>query len=152
MNDKITPDKVAQAVKDFWKAFAGRSARALAEFYSADASIFGIEGTRSELVRLASARREREYFNRHAKVTIHTDFVDVRLLCDTAAVATYSFHFHAANVGAASGKTLERSIPHGRATQIFELTTEGTLVIVHEHLSSADIRKESEAKQESAGA
>jgi ketosteroid isomerase-like protein len=66
----------------------------------------------------------------------------VRLLNDTTALATCSFHFDATNVGLASGKVQERHITHGRATHVFQLDEAGKLLIVHEHLSSSDIRKD----------
>ena len=142
MNDKLSPEKVTQAVRDFWNTFSGSFPEALADFYAPDATIFGVEGTRPELAKLAMARRAREYFGRRAKITARPDAVEVKVLADTVAIATYCFHFNAVNVGAASGKTVQRTIPHGRATQIFQLNREGKIVIIHEHLSSADIRKE----------
>jgi ketosteroid isomerase-like protein len=142
VNHKLSPEKVTQAVRDFWNTFSGSSPEALADFYAPDATIFGVEGTRIELSRLAMARRAREYFDRRAKITARPDAVDVKVIAESVAIATYCFHFNAVNVGAAPGKTVQRTIPHGRATQIFHLDREGKIVIIHEHLSSADIRKE----------
>ena len=141
MDEKISPHQVSQAVRDFWKAFANSAGTELSAFYAPDASVFGVEGPRSELVRLALARRQREYFDRHARLNVELGMIDVRLLNEYTAVATYTFTFRASNVSGASGKTQDRHIEHGRATQLFQMESGGKPVIVHEHLSSADIRK-----------
>ncbi|HET7205016.1 MAG TPA: DUF4440 domain-containing protein [Terriglobales bacterium] len=142
MASELTQESVLQAVRDFWKAFSGNSFQALADLYSPDANVFGVEGARAELARLALTRRQREYFDRHAKLLARPGAIDVRVLGDSNAIATYSFEFSASNVGSVSGKSLDRAIRHGRATQIFQKGENGELLIVHEHLSSADIKKE----------
>jgi ketosteroid isomerase-like protein len=142
MSLQANEEQVVTAVRDFWKTFCGSDPASLAEHYSPEAVLFGVEGTRSEPVRLALARRQREYFQGHAQLKFELGLIEVQLLTPTLALATYTFSFHAANVAVAGGKPRERQIAHGRATQIFELTADGRLLIVHEHLSSSDIRKE----------
>ena len=142
MNTKLTNDQVSQAVRDFWKAFGNDSPQALADFYAPDATLFGVEGPRPEPARLALLRRQREYFDRHARLSVEPSLVEAHLLNDTTALAVYTFTFHASNVIAATGKTQERHIANGRASQIFQLSPDGRPLIVHEHLSSSDIRKE----------
>ena len=142
MNMKLAKDRVNQAVRDFWKAFGNGSPQSLADFYAPDATLIGVEGPRPELARLALLRRQREYFERHARLSVEPSLVEVQLLNDNTALAVYTFTFHASNVIAATGKTQERHIANGRASQIFQLSPDGHLLIVHEHLSSADIRKE----------
>ncbi len=142
MSPKLTKDQVTQAVRDFWKAFGSSSPQSLADFYAPDATLFGVEGPRAEPVRLALLRRQREYFERHVRLRVEPGAVEVQLLNDTTALAVYTFTFHASNVIAATGKTQDRHIANGRASQIFQLSPEGRALIVHEHLSSSDIRKE----------
>ena len=142
MNTKLAKDQVSQAVQDFWKAFGSGAPQSLADFYAPDATLFGVEGPRPELARLALLRRQREYFERHARLSVEPGLVEIQLLNETTALAVYTFTFHASNVIAATGKTQERHIANGRASQIFQLRPDGRLLIVHEHLSSADIRKE----------
>lgn len=142
MGTQTNEEQVVTAVRDFWKAFCGSDPASLAEHYSPEAVLFGVEGTRSEPVRLALARRQREYFEHRAQLKFELGAIEVQSLNPTLALATYTFSFHAANVAVAGSKPRERQITHGRATQIFELTADGTLLIVHEHLSSSDIRKE----------
>lgn len=139
MNMKLTKDQVSQAVRDFWKAFGDGTPQSLADFYAFDASLFGVEGPRPEPVRLALLRRQREYFERHARLRVEPGLVDVQMLSDTSALAVYTFTFHASNVTAATGKAEERHIANGRASQIFQLSPDGRPLIVHEHLSSGDI-------------
>jgi ketosteroid isomerase-like protein len=142
MNTKLTKDQVSQAVRDFWRAFGSGSPQSLADFYAPDATLFGVEGPRPEPGRLALLRRQREYFDRHARLSVEPGLVEVHLLNDTTALAVYTFTFHASDVIAATGKTQERHIANGRASQIFQLGPDGRPLIVHEHLSSADIRKD----------
>lgn len=142
MNTKLTKDEVHQAVGDFWKAFGNDSPQSMGDFYAPDATLFGVEGPRLELARLALLRRQREYFERHARLSVEPGPVEVHLLNDITALAVYTFTFHASNVIAATGKTQERHIANGRASQIFQLSPDGRPLIIHEHLSSADIRKE----------
>ena len=142
MPEQLTSERLTQAVKDFWKAFSNNSQRLLTDFYAPDATLFGVEGARAELARLAQTRREREYSGGQAKITIELGSIDVRLLGDTAGIAMYGFCFRATNVNSVLGKVVERTIAHGRATQIFQLDHAGRPMILHEHLSSADIRKQ----------
>jgi ketosteroid isomerase-like protein len=142
MNTKLAKDQVSQAVRDFWKAFGNGSPQSLAEFYAPEATLFGVEGPRPEPARLALLRRQREYFERRAQLNVKLGLMEVLVLNDTTALAVYTFTFHASNVIAATGKTQERHIANGRASQIFQLSPDGRPLIVHEHLSSSDIRKE----------
>ncbi len=142
VDEKLTPERVTLVVKEFWQAFSSGSPARLTALYFPDATLFGVEGSRAELARLALARREREYFNHGAKVTVQTGLIDVRMLSDNTALTTYGFQFRASNVGSASGKATDRTITHGRATQISYADRDGKVVILHEHLSSADIKKD----------
>jgi ketosteroid isomerase-like protein len=57
------------------------------------------------------------------------------MLEDSAAVASYTFQFHAVRT-TATGK-MEENIRHGRATQVFGYDPDGKLRIFHEHFSVA---------------
>lgn len=142
MNTQTNPEQVLSTVRSFWKAFCSSNPTSLAEFYSPEAVVFGVEGARAEPVRLAMARRQREYFEHRSQLRIDLGPIEVQLLSPTLALATYTLSFHATNVAVAGGRPRERQIPHGRATQVFELDRDGKLLIMHEHFSSSDIRKE----------
>jgi ketosteroid isomerase-like protein len=133
----ISADEVRAAVKLFWDVFCAKSADALANFYAHESSVFGSQGTRSEPGRLAAARRQREYFHNLSVLKVETGPIDVVLVGEYAAIASYTFKFHASKVANMLGKTVEESIEQGRATQIFVQDSTGTLRIVHEHLSVA---------------
>lgn len=136
---KLTADQIRAEVQRFWNAFAGKDAQALAEFYAHESSVFGSSATRSEPGRLAATRRQREYFGAHSTVKATLGVIDVVVLADgAAAVAAYTFQFHASKVMTALGSTAEESIRNGRATQVFAFDPDGKLRIFHEHLSTPD--------------
>jgi len=136
---KLTADQVRAEVQRFWNAFAGKDAQALEEFYAHESSVFGSDATRSEPGRLAATRRQREYFGAHSTVKATLGMVEVIMLADgAAAVADYTFQFHASKVMTALGSTTEENIKHGRATQIFAFDPDGKVRIFHEHLSTVD--------------
>lgn len=142
MDSQTNQEQVLSTVRSFWKAFCSSNPATLAEFYSPEAVVFGVEGARAEPIRLAMARRQREYFDHRSQLRIDLGPIEVQLLSPTLALATYTLSFHATNVAVAGAPPRERQIPHGRATQVFALDREGNLLIMHEHFSSSDIRKE----------
>jgi ketosteroid isomerase-like protein len=138
---QVTADLIRGEVQRFWNAFAGKDAAALAEFYAHESSVFGSDATRSEPGRLAATRRQREYFGAHSTVKATLGTIEVIVLADAgAAVAEYTFEFHASKVMTAMGTPAEENIKHGRATQVFAFDPEGKLRIFHEHLSTVDKR------------
>jgi len=69
---------------------------------------------------------------------VHLGAIEVVMLGDESAVASYTFQFHATKVANLLGKGKEEDIQQGRATQVFTRDVEGKLRIVHEHLSTVD--------------
>jgi ketosteroid isomerase-like protein len=136
--EKLTPEQVQVEVRRFWSAFMDKNADELMAFYSAESCVFSSVAPRSEPGRLAAARRQREYFHKNANILATTGPVEVILLGDRAAVATYTFTFHATRIGGATGNVSEEDIRHGRATQVFILDHDGKARIVHEHLSAIE--------------
>jgi hypothetical protein len=136
--EKLTAEQVQLEVRRFWNVFMDKNAEELMEFYSAESSVFSSVSTRPEPGRLAAARRQREYFQRDAAIRATTGSVDVVMLSDRAAVASYTFQFHATRVEGADKHTTEEDIKHGRATQVFILDHENKIRIVHEHLSAIE--------------
>ena len=139
---RINSEDVRSEVTRFWNVFTSKAPELLEAFYAPDATVFASFGNRVEPGRLAVARRKREYFNKQTSVKVHLGPIDVQLLDDLAAVATYTFNFHGLGILAGSNRDAEETIENGRATQIFVLDPEGRLRILHEHLSSADTRDE----------
>jgi ketosteroid isomerase-like protein len=108
------------------------------DFYSAESTVFSSLSARPEPGRLAAARRQREYFHKSANVRATPANIDVVMLGERAGVAGYTFRFHATRVEGADKHSAQEDITHGRATQVFILDHDGTIRIVHEHLSSID--------------
>src|SRR3954462_95145 len=133
LSHKINADQVKAEVQRFWNVFVNKDADQLTDFYAAEATVFSSLSSRPEPGRLAAARRQREYFHARAALRASVAALDVVVLNDTAAVASYTFQFHAMrNAGTAS--QIEENITNGRATQVFILDLDGKTLIVHEHL------------------
>ncbi|HWR16441.1 MAG TPA: nuclear transport factor 2 family protein [Terriglobales bacterium] len=135
----LSIDEVRAEVTRFWNVFTSKASDLLEEFYAPDASVFASSSARSEPGRLAVARRKREYFDKQSSVRVQVGYIEVQLLSDDAAVASYTFQFHANRIAAGAGNAVEEDIQHGRATQVFLVDSDHKLRIVHEHFSvSAD--------------
>ena len=131
----LSPETVRAEVARFWNAFTTKSADALEEFYAHESSVFGSAANRSEPGRLAATRRRREYFTPQSTLRSQTGIVDVVMVGDHAAVASYTFQFYATKVASVLSKASEERITNGRATQVFGLDADGKVRIYHEHFS-----------------
>lgn len=138
MPGKLTADEVQAEVQRFWSIFAGKSPEGLKRFYAGESSVFGSSSTRAEPGSLAAMRRQREYFTPQTTIKAQLGAIEVVMLGEGSAVASYTFQFHATKVAGLATKGQEEDIQHGRATQVFARDAEGTLRIVHEHLSTVD--------------
>lgn len=133
---KLSAEHVQAEVQRYWSAFTSKDAAQLMEFYSPEATVFGSGTARPEPGRLAAARREREYFHSKSALRAQVGMIDVVLLGDSAAVASYTFQFHANRAGALNTENIQEDIQNGRATQVYSFDPEGHLRIVHEHFST----------------
>jgi len=135
VRNKLSSDEIKAEVHRFWNSFQSKSADFLTEMYSPEATVFSSVSSRVEPGHLAAARRRREYF--HAKNAIRASVtnLDVILLSDVAAVASYNFTFHSTQVASGIGSMKEEDIRRGRGTHVFTLDHDGKLKIVHEHFS-----------------
>ena len=131
---RLSVEQVKSEIGRYWKAFMDKDAATLSDFYAHESVGFGSTSRRSEPGRMAAIRREREHFQNTGKIQASIDGVEVVLLGDSAAVATYMFRFHASRSDVL-GKRFEEDIQDGRATQVFALDTDGQLRIFHEHFS-----------------
>jgi len=138
MVNKLTVEQVKGEVLRFWNAFTDKSSSQLMEFYAPESTVFSSVSTRSEPGRLAAARRQREYFHAKSSIRATVGTIDVILLGDTGAVASYTFQFHASKVASTFGLPAEEDIRNGRASHIFSLDPDGKVRIVHEHLSAIE--------------
>ncbi len=131
----MTAEDVHQSVRRYWDVFRAKSEERLRELYARNSTAFEVAAARTEPGKLSAARRAREYFHREAQFAVQVGPVDVTLLGETAAVASYTFQFRAKQRRIAPGKMQEESFDVIRATQVFGIE-EGNLRIVHEHFSA----------------
>ncbi len=131
----ISVQQVRAEVERFWSAFASKAADVIDGFYLPESTVFSSVSSRAEPGRLAATRRKREYFHPQSRIRAQVGNIDVQPICDTAAIANYTFEFHASRVMGALGKDVEEDIQNGRATQVFVQQPDGRLCILHEHFS-----------------
>ena len=131
----ISAEQVRSEVERFWSAFSSKSADLIESFYLPESTVFSSVSSRAEPGRLAATRRKREYFHPQNRIRVQLGHVEVHAIGETAAVASYTFEFHASKVIGALGKDVEEDIQNGRATQVFVQQQDGRLCILHEHLS-----------------
>lgn len=132
---KLTVEQVQAEVARFWSVLTSKSAESVEEFYAHESTVFGTNSQRAEPGRLAAIRREREYFHPQTTLRAQTSAVEVQLIDDTAAIASYTFQFHASRAKIGIEKSSEEHVMNGRATQVFAFDPDGHLRIIHEHLS-----------------
>ena len=135
--DPISPAQIKAEVKKFWDAFTGKSKTGFEHMYSPTATVFSVDGRRSEPGRLMLVRREREFFGVKSSVGVRLGDVMVHVQGPRLAVASYEFHFSVVRT-LANGKRVQVEVPFGRATHVFQRDEHGAFHIIHEHLSSAE--------------
>ena len=131
----ISAEKVRNEVERFWSAFSSKAADVIEAFYLPESTVFSSVSSRAEPGRLAATRRKREYFHPQSRIRVQLGRIEVQLIGDLTAVASYTFEFHASRVMGALGKDVEEDIQNGRATQVFVEQSDGQVCILHEHLS-----------------
>jgi len=99
---KTSPDQVRALVQKFWDFFIQKSKSQFDELYSPSATVFAADARRGEPARLMLVRRARELFGPASAVGAELGSIDVQLLGDDLAVASYAFHFN-----------VTRSLPNG---------------------------------------
>jgi ketosteroid isomerase-like protein len=127
---------VQALVETFWKSFLQRDTKALRDFYSPQALVFGSHSERSEGGITVATRRAIEFFGEHMALQNQIGPISIQLIRPEAAVASYIFSFSAVETrqDGQPGGTYEE-IQLGRATQVFALDRAGDPKIVHEHFS-----------------
>jgi ketosteroid isomerase-like protein len=133
----ISVSHVEDAARRYWRILMEKMTTEMTSFYSYDAVVFNPFSPRMEPGRVSAARKEREYFGPQTKFRAEiTGLINVQLLSETIAVASYQFHWEASNMEQKIlGKKFDKAVRDGRATQVFMLNPEGKLLIVSEHLS-----------------
>lgn len=140
MNRKLTRELVEAEVGRCWHTIASNDTQRLRRMYSIEATVFQPRSQRHELGPSTATRCAREYSDPDCKVTFRLGEIHVVLLGEhaEAAVASYTFEFHAINVITALG-IVDRHVHNGRATQVFAYDADGAIVIMHDHRSEMAI-------------
>jgi hypothetical protein len=134
---KTSADEVRARIEQFWSFFTKKSKNEFEELYSPSATVFAADARRGESARLMLVRRARELFGPASSVAAKLGTIDVQLLRDDLAVASYAFHFTMTR-SLPTGKRVSLDVPFGRSTQVFQRDSSGILRIIHEHQSSAE--------------
>lgn len=135
--EAISAEQIRNQVEAFWTAFTSRSKNSFQDRYSPTATCFAADGRRSEPARLMWVRREREFFGPKSSVSAKVGSVSVQILSPNLAVASYGFNFSIIRV-LPNGNRVQVEVPFSRATHVFERGSDGKILIIHEHLSSAE--------------
>jgi ketosteroid isomerase-like protein len=130
-------DEIRALVQKFWSHFIRKSKAEFDGLYSPSATVFAADARRTEPARLMLVRRARELFGPGSAVGAKLNSIDVQLLRDDLAVASYAFHFNVTR-SLPNGKRVSVDVPFMRATQVFQRDAKGNLKIIHEHMSSAE--------------
>ena|SRR5260221_14511656 len=134
--ETISPEEVRTVVRRFWTIFGGKAKDKFEEMYFPGATVFSSTAPRTEPGRLMVARRMRKFFDLPISFNTNLDTIEVQIVGDRTAIATYVYIFQATEKNRDGSRT-RRTTPFARATQVFQRDEDGTLRIIHEHLSSA---------------
>ncbi|MGE5324695.1 MAG: nuclear transport factor 2 family protein [Actinomycetota bacterium] len=127
-------------MRRFWELFAAKKTEQWQTCYSDVATVFGTASKRPEPARLVVLRRQREYLSSATKMRINVGRVDVEVIGPDCAVAAYLLHLDAeqiAKASAAGQREQEEHLENARVTHVFQRHSNGSLLIVHEHISAA---------------
>jgi len=133
--EKVTNEEIRKAVEFFWSTFLAKSEEQLHSYYAAGSTVFQIAMGRSEPGRLGAMRRSREYFSANTRMELKLGPIDVVLIGNDAAVASYTFSFQASGRDVGGGKRAEEKLDLIRATHVFQRDAQGKMHILHEHFS-----------------
>lgn len=126
-------------MRSFWELFAAKKVEQWQGFYSDLAVVFGTGSKRPEPARLVVLRRQREYLTGETTMRIEVRNIDVELLGYDCAVAAYLLRLDAeqiAKLSATGEKNHEEHLENARVTHVFWRHEDGSVKIVHEHISA----------------
>ena len=135
--DAITPEQIRAQVRTFWNLFCNKDKGRFDQLYSPTATVFSADARRSESARLMLVRRERELFGPSSLVKAQLGEIAVQLLTPHLAAASYPLHFSVTR-NLPNGSRVQVEVPFARVTQVFQRGENGVLMIIHEHMSSAE--------------
>jgi ketosteroid isomerase-like protein len=139
LTSRLSQGEIESAVRRFWELFASKKTAQWQSFYADVAMVFGTASKRPEPARLVVLRRQREYLASAARMTIDVSRVEVELVGEDCAVASYILRLHADQIAKASAtghQDIEEHLENARVTHVFHRQADGDLKIVHEHISA----------------
>jgi ketosteroid isomerase-like protein len=139
LTSRLSQAEIESAVRRFWELFASKKTDQWQSFYAEVAMVFGTASKRPEPARLVVLRRQREYLSSAARMTIDVSRVEVELVGEDCAVASYVLQMHAdqiAKLSASGNRDAEEHLENARVTHVFHRQHDGALKIVHEHISA----------------
>ena len=139
LTSRLSQGEIESAVRRFWELFASKKTEQWQSFYAEVAMVFGTASRRPEPARLVVLRRQREYLSSAARMTIDVSRVEVELVGQDCAVASYILRMHAdkiAKLSAIGHQDVEEHLENARVTHVFHRQTDGAVKIVHEHISA----------------
>ncbi|HWZ45623.1 MAG TPA: nuclear transport factor 2 family protein [Candidatus Saccharimonadales bacterium] len=135
----INRAEVEAAIHHYWEAFAAKAREEMRGLYAENASIFGSTSKRLEPARLTWVRRDREYMSSPARMKVGVSNIEVESVGSDAALAAYNMSFEARHkniISGAIGQTGYEQLTNARVTQLFVRHSDGSLKIMHEHISA----------------
>jgi ketosteroid isomerase-like protein len=138
----LSPSEVESAVRKFWELFAAKKTDQWQAFYADIATVFGTGSKRPEPARLIVLRRQREYLASAAVIRASVGKIDVEVLGTDCAVAAYLLQLHAeqiARLSASGHREHDEHLENARVTHVFQRNGDGSLRIVHEHISAPTV-------------
>lgn len=136
---RLNKIEIEAAVRNFWELFAAKKTEVWQKFYADVALVFATGSKRPEPARLVVLRRQREYLASAAKMRIEVRNIDVELLGSDCGVAVYMLRLDAEQIAkpsASGAKDHEEHLENARVTHVFSRLEDGSLKIVHEHISA----------------
>ncbi|HWZ43527.1 MAG TPA: nuclear transport factor 2 family protein [Candidatus Saccharimonadales bacterium] len=132
--------EVEAAVRHYWDCSTSKHAQNQQDCYSEDAQIFATSSQRLEPGRLVHLRREREYLSAQSSMRAQLGPIEVQPIGTAGAVAAYTLQFHSDRklAGTMTGRPAEEHLLNARVTHVFVRGANGSLKIVHEHISIPD--------------
>jgi ketosteroid isomerase-like protein len=136
-HDLLTKAEIESAVRAYWKTLAAKEAVQQQNFYADSATVFATNSKKLEPARLVLLRRQREYLATATRTSVQIGEIHVELIGPAHALAAYIIQLDAKNVAKASpqGQSTEEHLENARVTHVFQRQNDGSLAIVHEHIS-----------------
>ena len=139
LTKNLSEIEVESTIRAFWQSFAAKKSELWQSFYADIALVFGTASKRAEPARLIVLRRQREYMASSTRMQVDVSNIDVEMLGPNCAVAGYILKMHAEQVSkmsASGNRELEEHLENARVTHVFMRYEDGSIRIVHEHVSS----------------